>query len=236
MVLKVIQVLLFAFSKAVIGYRWYPTVYSDADFLQNCSRDFFTPPFDSPSLQTKPAKCQLPPDFQTDAPESGPRMNWTILAHGFHTAFNLSLDLDRAGCLFVLYIPPSSFLDISDAQDREFPAPQPPKFHFFRTSNTFIEVQHRYKPFTGSTSQVQIFPPVVFCPRGTGDFELVSVARSPPFVGSIPIPSSFLEPVVFRVTLLLPVAASLIQMVAMLRRSPAVRRRLRLGGPPDATD
>jgi hypothetical protein len=163
-------------------------------------------------------------------------MNWTVSANGFHTAFNLSLDVDRAGCLFVLYIPPSSFLDIGDAQDRELPAPQPPKFHFFRTSEAFIEVQHRYKPLTGSTDRVQIFPPLLFCPRGTGAFELVPVVRPPPFVGSIPIPSSSLAPVVFRVTLLLPIAACLVQAVAVLRRDPAVRRWLRLGSTPEAAD
>jgi hypothetical protein len=223
MLLRFIQGFIFAFSRAVIGYRWCPTIYSDEDFLGNCSRHFFTPRFDSPSIQTKPTDCRLPPEFQTDTSENGHRMNWTVSANGFHTAFNLSLDLDRPDCLFVLYIPPSSFLDIGDAQDREFPAPQPPKFHFFSTRETFFEVQHRYQPITGSTGQVQIFPPILFCPRGTDNFELVPVMRPPPFIGSIPIPSSSLAPVVFHVTLLLPIAACVVQAIAMLRRDPAVR-------------
>jgi hypothetical protein len=156
-----IQNLIFAFTKAILSYEYSPNVYSEFSFTETCAADFFTGTSFVPGM-TLPSRCKIPSEFTTPSTNTADKINWKVSANGFHTAFNLSYriapSINLSHCLSILYIPSTSFLDVGDAQDRELPAHQRPKFHYFAPTTTFFEVQPRYQPLNGS-GRIVIHPP-----------------------------------------------------------------------------
>jgi hypothetical protein len=203
--------LVFAFAKTVLSYKYTTPVYSDSDFNETCPVTFLAGGSFTAGA-TFPVRCQIPSELTAISTAIG-SMDWTVSSHGFHTAFNLSFSpsIDTDECLSVLYIPSTSFLDVGDAKDRELPAPQPPKFHYLSTKETFFEVQHRYQPLDGS-GRVVIHPPILFCGN-----EIVPVRRPEPFWQKLPIPTVLHSRMVFGVTFILPIVAGVFQLAVLAR-------------------
>lgn len=200
-----------ALISLVLNYDFITPTYKSDHFSNICSNEEISPNFDNfglKSFSTKNLNCTYIDSKTSD--NSSNNIEWDVKTNGYHTSFKMKFnifDYNKNNCIYGIYIPTSSFLDISDAQDREFPSPQPPKIHFSPLNQTQFEIQHRYTTPNGEKHEIEIFPPNVFCLNDKDEIRKINIKKPNKVRILIPSPSSTYKYLVYYFEIGIPIIA-----------------------------
>ena len=193
-------------------YQYKVPSYNRSYFEKQCSFDDLIPKLNPESnkflpkfLKCDPHDAIISANYSTDY---GQKMN--VSHNGFHTKLSLSRDLTPIGfCVSVFYQSPDFFLDVSNAETREFMSPQQPVLYFIDPNTPELKIQHRYRekdaPINGT-----IYPPLLFCRDETNNFKLIETKLPPAFHYTIPIPNPQYSSIISIITSFLPIVLTII--------------------------
>ena len=197
-------------------YEYKPPSYGRSEFSNKCSFDDLIPKLSSDNkfkpkfLRCDPSDAIMSANYSYDY---GQEMEVTHT--GFHTKLHLSRKLNLGGfCVMVFYQSPDFFLDVSNAETREFMSPQQPVLYYLSPNTEEINIQHRYREKGANTSGT-IYPPLLFCHDDFHQFQLVETKLPPPFHYNIPIPDPKYSKHVSLMTSILPVVLTVLLLVKL---------------------
>lgn len=201
------------FIQAILNYDYVVPTYNSTHFSNFCSKEQIFPridEFDLKSFSTKNLNCTILDTEQNRVDVSLNKIEWNVIHNGFHTTFKLNFniyDFNKDKCIYGMYIPEHSFLDISDAQDREYPSPQPPKIHFSPLNQTQFDIQHRYAIPDGKMHEIKILPPNVYCLNNKNEIVELNISKPNKVTIFIPSPSTNYKNVIYYIEILIPIVA-----------------------------
>ena len=173
------------------------------------------------TVVTKSVTCDIPKAFLRVG-HGDNKLKWKIESKGFHTTIALSFILnstvDQMNCVWALYVPETSFLDISDAKDRELISPQYPKLHFAPLNFSSFDIQHRYQRVGGDGS-IELLPPILFCIDSAG-VEQIEIVRPQTFKTSIPVYTGHCKCFIGFITKSLPIVALIFNLIVIAKTFP----------------